>query len=57
MDRKRVAGGQYHEGAFMKEKFGVSHQKLAGAIRAVGNSQAKLEAYLKTAKDYSRVCM
>jgi predicted 3-demethylubiquinone-9 3-methyltransferase (glyoxalase superfamily) len=51
IDRKRVAGGQYHEVAYMKEKYGVSHQKLAGAIRAVGNSRAKLEAYLKNAKD------
>lgn len=50
-DRKLVAGGQYHELAYMKEKHGVSSQKLSGAIRAVGNSREKVEAYLKNSKD------
>jgi hypothetical protein len=49
-DRKRVAGGQYHEVAYMKEKHGVSSQQLSGAIRAVGNDRKKVEEYLKLRK-------
>jgi len=46
-DRKRVAGKQEHELSYMKEKFGISGQALAGAIRAVGNSRKDVEKYLK----------
>lgn len=49
-DRKRVAGGQYHEVAYMKEKLGISSQQLSGAIRAVGNDRKKVEEYLKQRK-------
>ncbi len=49
-DRKRVAGGQYHEVAYMKEKHGISSQQLSGAIRAVGNDRKKIEEYLKQSK-------
>ena len=46
-DRSRVAGKQEHELAYMKEKYGVSSQQLAGAIRAVGNGRKEVEQYLK----------
>jgi hypothetical protein len=46
-DRKRVAGGQSWEVDYMKEKFKVSGQQVAGAIRAVGNDRRKVEEYLK----------
>jgi hypothetical protein len=46
-DRQRVAGGQYYEVAYMKEKYGISAQQLSGAIRAVGNSRKKIEQYLQ----------
>ncbi len=49
-DRKKVAGGQYHEVAYMKEKFGITSQQLSGAIRAVGNDRKKVEDYLKQRK-------
>ena len=46
-DRKRVSGKQEHELAYMKEKFGISGQQLAGAVRAVGNGRKEVEKYLK----------
>jgi hypothetical protein len=46
-DRRRVAGGQSWEVNHMKEKFKVSGQQVAGAIRAVGNDRRKVEEYLK----------
>jgi hypothetical protein len=46
-DRKRVAGGQGHELSYMKDKYGISGQQLAGAIRAVGNNRKDIEKYLK----------
>ncbi|MES2648829.1 MAG: DUF3606 domain-containing protein [Bacteroidota bacterium] len=51
-DRKRVAGKQEWEMGYMRDKFNVSSQQVAGAIRAVGNNRKKVEAYLnsKTAK-------
>lgn len=49
-DRKRVAGGQSYEVAYMKEKYGITHQQLSGAIRAVGNDRKKIEQYLKVRK-------
>lgn len=46
-DRSKVAGGQSYEISYMREKFGVSTQKVTGAIRAVGNDRKKVEEYLK----------
>ncbi|MES2648097.1 MAG: DUF3606 domain-containing protein [Bacteroidota bacterium] len=46
-DRQRVAGGQDWEVNYMKEKFNVSGQQVAGAIKAVGNDRKKVEEYLK----------
>jgi hypothetical protein len=47
-DRKRVAGGQDWEVSYMKEKYNVTGQQVAGAIRAVGNNRKKVEAYLES---------
>ena len=49
-DRKKLAAGQDWEMSYMKEKFNVSSQQVAGAIRAVGNSRDKVEEYLKDKK-------
>jgi hypothetical protein len=49
-DRSKVAGKQKHEVDYLKKKYKVSGQQVAGAIRAVGNSRAKIEAYLKLKK-------
>lgn len=46
-DKNRVAGGQAWEVNYMKEKFGVSGQQVAGAIKAVGNNRSDVEKYLK----------
>jgi hypothetical protein len=46
-DRSRVASKQPWEVNYMKEKFNVSGQQVAGAIRAVGNDRKKVEEYLK----------
>lgn len=43
-DCKRVAGKQEHELAYMKEKFDITGQALAGAIRAVGMDARKLKS-------------
>jgi hypothetical protein len=47
-DRQRVAGSQDWEISYMKEKFNVSSQQVAGAIRAVGNNRQKVEAYISS---------
>jgi hypothetical protein len=46
-DRNRVSTGQTWEMSYMKEKFNVSSQQVAGAVRAVGNNRKKVEEYLK----------
>jgi hypothetical protein len=46
-DRQRVAAGQKWEVSHVAEKFGVSSQKVSGAVRAVGNDRKKVEAYLR----------
>jgi hypothetical protein len=50
LDRKKVAGGQEWEVAYMREKFNVSSQQVTGAVKAVGNSREKVEEYLKSKK-------
>jgi hypothetical protein len=47
-DRQRVAGNQDWEISYMKDKFHVSSQQVAGAIRAVGHSRQKVEAYISS---------
>ncbi|WP_447940084.1 DUF3606 domain-containing protein [Pseudoxanthomonas mexicana] len=46
-DRSLVAMGQAHEVAYWTKRFGVSEAKLKKAVAAVGNSVAKVEAWLK----------
>lgn len=48
-DRARISK-QPHERRDWAENFGVSGQALAGAVRAVGTSAKKVEAYLKEKK-------
>jgi hypothetical protein len=38
----------------MREKFHVSSQQVAGAVRAVGNNRAKVEEYLTRKKIKSK---
>ena len=38
---------QPHGTEYLKEKFGVSRQQVAEAIRRVGNKRSHLEAYLR----------
>ena len=49
-DRSKVSGTENYEVNYLKKKYKVSGQQVAGAIRAVGNSRAKVETYLKQAK-------
>jgi hypothetical protein len=46
-DRSRISLKEDYEKAYWKKKFRVSGQALAGAVRAVGRSSKKVEAYLK----------
>ncbi len=46
-DRSRINLKQDYEKEYWKKKFRVSGQALAGAVRAVGASSKKVEAYLK----------
>jgi hypothetical protein len=45
-DRARVSN-QSFELEYMMRKFKVSRQQVSGAKRAVGNSRAKVEQYLR----------
>lgn len=47
-DRSLVSLGQAHEVAYWTKRFGVSEAKLKQAVNAVGNSVAKIEAWLKS---------
>ena len=49
-DSKTINMNEDYEKEYWKKKFGVSGQALAGAVRAVGKSAAKVEKYL-TEKD------
>lgn len=46
-DQSRVSLKQDYEKQYWKKKFRVTGQALAGAVRAVGPSAKKVEAYLK----------
>lgn len=47
-DRTRINMSERYEVDYWKDKFGVSSQALAGAIRATGSDNAKaVEKYLK----------
>ncbi|WP_435168226.1 DUF3606 domain-containing protein [Falsirhodobacter sp. 1013] len=49
-DRRNVAGGQDHEVRYEAEKKGVSKQDVKDAVKAVGNSRAKVEDRLADEK-------
>ena len=49
-DRAKVAGGQKHETAYEAKKTGTSSGEVRKAVKAVGNSRAKVEGELKGAK-------
>jgi hypothetical protein len=46
-DRSTINLNEDYEKEYWKKKFNVSGQALAGAVRAVGKSAKKVEAYLK----------
>ena len=46
-DRSTINMNEDYEKEYWKKKFRVSGQALAGAVRAVGKSAKKVEAYLK----------
>ena len=46
-DRSKINMNEDYEKQYWKEKFNVSGQALAGAVRAVGNGAKEVEKYLK----------
>lgn len=46
-DRSRIAVGEDYEVRYWSEKFGVSKDQLADAVKAVGNSADAVERHLK----------
>lgn len=49
-DASRIALGEDYEVAYWTEKFGVSRETLADAVKAVGNSVSAVEGHLKARK-------
>jgi Protein of unknown function (DUF3606) len=47
-DKTRIDMNQPYQVAYWKQRFGVSEQELEDAVRAVGTSVTKIEAYLKS---------
>jgi hypothetical protein len=47
-DRSTINLNEDYEKEYWKKKFRVSGQALAGAVRSVGKSSKKVEAYLKS---------
>ncbi|WP_420131640.1 DUF3606 domain-containing protein [Rhodopseudomonas sp.] len=47
-DRSRVNTKESYEIEYWKDQFGVSGQKIAGAVREVGTSVKRVADYLKT---------
>lgn len=46
-DRSRIALGEDYEVRYWTEKFGVSKDQLADAVKAVGNSADAVERHLE----------
>ena len=46
-DRSRIAIGEDYEVAYWTKRFGVTRDRLAEAVRAVGNSADAVERYLR----------
>jgi hypothetical protein len=53
-DRARIALSQPHEVRYWSKKFKVTPAKLKAAVKAVGNSSAKVESYIKVQKHKAR---
>ena len=50
-DKTRINMNEPYEVAYFKEKFGVTGQALAGAVRATGSTSVKkIEQYLQKKK-------
>jgi hypothetical protein len=49
-DKTRINMNEPYEVSYWKKRFGVSGQQLAGAVRAVGVSVAKVAEYLSAKK-------
>lgn len=49
-DRRRINVNQDHELRDWSQKFGVSHDVLRAAVKAVGDSAEAVEAHLKSAR-------
>jgi hypothetical protein len=47
-DKTRIDMNQSYQVAYWKQRFGVSDEELEDAVRAVGTSVQKIEAYLKS---------
>jgi Protein of unknown function (DUF3606) len=47
-DKTRIDLNQFYQVAYWKQRFGVSDEELEDAVRAVGTSVQKIEAYLKS---------
>jgi hypothetical protein len=46
-DSSKVSGSESWEINYMKQKFNVTDQQVSGVIRVAGNSQKKMEEYLR----------
>lgn len=53
-DRARIALSQPHEVRYWCKKFKVTPAKLKAAVKAVGNSSAKVKSYIKVQKHKAR---
>jgi hypothetical protein len=53
-DRARIALNQPHEVRYWCQKLKVTPAKLKAAVKAVGNSSAKVESYIKVQKHKGR---
>ena len=49
-DRSRISLTEDYEVRYWTKKFGVSAERLKQAVKAVGNSPANVEAWLKSNK-------
>ena len=47
-DRDKISVSEEYEVSYWSKKFGVSPQQLKDAVKKVGNSPKKVEAYLKS---------
>jgi hypothetical protein len=53
--RQKMSGNQDWDISQVREKFDVSSQQVAGAIRAVGNNRQNVEEYIRTKLSHKRV--